>query len=175
MGPLNNNWNLNHITWWFFAENVLEHYNHVILTAMASQITSLTIVFSNVYSGTYERKHQSSASLAFVREIHRWPVNFPHKWPVTGKMFLFDDVIMEISKVKWQSFCSGLHISIYQMPMNHWKKHHSTPIVNACMRRKPMSLLVQIMACHLVGTEPLSETVLEYCWLNPWEWNLMKS
>ena len=40
------------------------------------------------------RKHQSSASLAFVREIHRGPVNFPHKWPVTRKMFPFDDVIM---------------------------------------------------------------------------------
>ena len=40
------------------------------------------------------KKHQSSASLAFVREIHRGPVNFPHKWPVTRKMFPSDDVIM---------------------------------------------------------------------------------
>ena len=38
--------------------------------------------------------HQSSASLAFVRGIHRWPVNSPHKLPVTRKMFPFDDVIM---------------------------------------------------------------------------------
>ena len=44
--------------------------------------------------GCYQRKHQSSASLAFVREIHRGPVNSPHKWPVTRKMFPFDDVIM---------------------------------------------------------------------------------
>ena len=42
-----------------------------------------------------QRKHQSSASLAFVRGIHWGPVNFPHKWPVTRKMFPFDDVIME--------------------------------------------------------------------------------
>ena len=42
----------------------------------------------------YQRKHQSSASLAFVRGIHRVPVNSPHKWPVTRKMFPFDDVIM---------------------------------------------------------------------------------
>ena len=42
---------------------------------MASQITSLPIVYSNVYSGADQRKHQSSASLAIVREIHRWPVN----------------------------------------------------------------------------------------------------
>ena len=63
--------------------------------AMVSQITSLTIVYSTVYSGTDQKKHQSSASLAFVREIQRWPVNSSHKWPVTRKMFPFDDVIMD--------------------------------------------------------------------------------
>ena len=62
---------------------------------MASEITSLTIVYSTVYSGADQRRHQSSASLAFVRGIHRRPVNSPHKWPVTRKMFPFDDVIME--------------------------------------------------------------------------------
>ena len=61
---------------------------------MACQITKLTIVYSTVCSGTYQRKHQSSASLAFVRGIHRSPVNSPHKWPVTRKMFPFDDVMM---------------------------------------------------------------------------------
>ena len=45
----------------------------------ASQITSLGIVYSTVYSGVNQRKHQSSASLAFVRRIHRGPVNSPHK------------------------------------------------------------------------------------------------
>ena len=54
---------------------------------MASQITSLTIVYSIVYSGAGQRKHQSSASQAFVRRFHRGPVNFPHKWPVTRKCF----------------------------------------------------------------------------------------
>ena len=54
---------------------------------MASQITSLTSIYSTVYSGADERKHQSSASLAFVRGIHRGPVNSPHKWPVTRKCF----------------------------------------------------------------------------------------
>ena len=62
--------------------------------AMASQITSLTIVYSTVYSDADQRKHKSSASLAFVRGIHRGPVNCPHKWPVTRKMCPFDDVIM---------------------------------------------------------------------------------
>ena len=70
------------------------HYSDAIMGMMASQITSLTIVYLTVHSGTDQRKHQSSASLAFVWEIHRWPVNFPHKWPVTRKMFPFDDVIM---------------------------------------------------------------------------------
>ena len=58
--------------------------------AMASQITSLTVVCLTVY----QRKHQSSASLSFVRGIHRWPGNSPHKWPVTQKIFPFDDVSM---------------------------------------------------------------------------------
>ena len=70
------------------------------MTAMASEITSLTIVYSTVYSGTDQRKHQSSESQAFVRGIHQWPVNSPHKGPVTRKMFPFDDVIMHYSDVK---------------------------------------------------------------------------
>ena len=68
------------------------------MAATASQITSLTIVYSTVYSGADQRKHQSSASLAFVRGIHRGPVNSPHKWPVTRKMFPFDDVIMAVER-----------------------------------------------------------------------------
>ena len=48
-----------------------------------------------LYLDTDQRKHQSSASLAFVRGIHRGPVNSPHKWQVTRKMLPFDDVIME--------------------------------------------------------------------------------
>ena len=65
------------------------------MSAMTSQITSLTIVYSNVYSGADQREHQSSASLAFVRGIHWWPVNSPQKGPVTRKMFPFDDIIMK--------------------------------------------------------------------------------
>ena len=63
------------------------HYSDVIMGAIASPITSLTIVYSTVYSGADQRKHQSSASQAFVREIHRASVNSPHKGPVTRKMF----------------------------------------------------------------------------------------
>ena len=70
------------------------HYNDVIMGAMASQITSLTIVYTTVYSDADQRKHQSSTSLAFGWGIHRGPVNSPHKWPVTRKMVPFYDVIM---------------------------------------------------------------------------------
>ena len=70
------------------------HYCDVIMGPIASQITSLTIVYSTAYSEADQRKHQSSASLAFVRGIHRWPVNSTHKWPVTRKMLPFGDVIM---------------------------------------------------------------------------------
>ena len=63
------------------------HYCDVIIGPMVSKITSLTILYSTVHSGADQRKHQSSASLAFVQGIHRWPVNSPHIWPVTRFFF----------------------------------------------------------------------------------------
>ena len=74
----------------------LFHYGDVIMSAMASKITSLAIGYSTVYSGENERKHQSSASLAFVRGIKCRPVNSPQKEPVTRNMFPFDDVIKSV-------------------------------------------------------------------------------
>ena len=82
----------------------LQNGDHFVIASMGlslqwrhnerDQIPSRTIVYSNVYSGADQRKHQSSASLAFVRGIHWWPVNSPHKWSVMRKMFPFDDVII---------------------------------------------------------------------------------
>ena len=54
-------------------------YSDVIMSTTASQITGVSFVYSTVCSGIDQRKHQSSASLAFVRGIHRSPVNSPHK------------------------------------------------------------------------------------------------
>ena len=68
------------------------HCSDVIMRAMACHITGIFIVCSTVCAD--QRKHQSSASLAFVRGIHRRPVNSPHKRPVMWKMF---DVIMMTS------------------------------------------------------------------------------
>ena len=91
------------------------HYDDVIMSTIASQITSLTIVYSTVYSDADQRKHQSSASLAFVWGIHRGPVNSPHKWPVTRKMFPFEDVIMvtprrNTTKLESHSFLFGCNV-----------------------------------------------------------------
>ena len=63
------------------------HYTEAIMSMMASQITGVSIVYSTVCSGADQRKHQSSTALAFVRGIHHWPMNSPHKGPVTQKMF----------------------------------------------------------------------------------------
>ena len=79
------------------SEPIRQHPWHccdAIMGTVASQITSLTIVYTTVYSDADQSRHQSSASLAFMWGIHRGPVNSPHKGPVTRKMFSFDDVIM---------------------------------------------------------------------------------
>ena len=73
---------------------IVWHYSDVIMGAVTFQVTNLTIIYLTVYSGADERKHQSSSSLAFVWGIHWSSVNSPHKWPVTRKMFPFDDVKM---------------------------------------------------------------------------------
>ena len=86
------------------------HYNDVIMSGMASQITSLTIVYSTVHSsGAYQRKHQSSVSLVFVRGIHswrwinRWPVNSLLKGPEMRKLFPFNDVIVNTFRLRHNS------------------------------------------------------------------------
>ena len=69
------------------------HYNDVIMGTIASQITSLTIVYSIVYSNADQRKHQSSASLAFVRGITqsfiqtqiKENIKGPRHWPLCGE------------------------------------------------------------------------------------------
>ena len=76
------------------AKSALLHYSDVTMNVIVSQITGVSIVCSTVCSGADHRKHQSSVSLAFVRGIHRRPVDSLHNRPVTRKMFSFADVIM---------------------------------------------------------------------------------
>ena len=89
------------------------HDSDVIMGAMASQITSLTLVYSTVYSGADKKQHKSTASLAFVRGIHRWPVDSPHKWPIARKMFPFNDVIMQ----RFSDYCK------FHIPENLRNRH----------------------------------------------------
>ena len=95
------------------------------LGAMVSQITSLTIVYPTVYLCADQRKYQSSASLAFMRGIHQWPMNSPHKGTVTRKLFPFDDVIMwthkrhrilqQIDRIITTPHCSIIFPDVYPM------------------------------------------------------------
>ena len=94
------------------------HHNDVIMGTMVSQFTRLTMVYSTIYSDA-DKKYQSSGWLAFVRGIHRWPVNSPHKGPVTRWVFPFDDVIVWFkgnmcrSWVHWSTnvyVCTGVPI-----------------------------------------------------------------
>ena len=93
------------------------HYNDmdIIMSTMASHITSLTIVYSSVYSGADQRKHQSSASLAFVRGIYRSPVNSPHKGQWRGKCF-------HLMTLSWKS--------IKATPMLY-SQYHTCPLAGA--------------------------------------------
>ena len=57
------------------------HYSDIIMSMMASQITGISIACSSVCSGTDQRKQKISVSLAFVRGVHQWLVDSPHKGP----------------------------------------------------------------------------------------------
>ena len=101
--------------------------------AMASQITSLTIVYSTVYSGADQKIYGSSASVAFVRGVHRWP----HKWPLTRKRFPFDDVIVAYE------FCDVFRFSIYRK----WNMLLSVQWGNGCLILKYLSSYICVCPC----------------------------
>ena len=90
--------------------------------AMTSQTTNVSIVYSTVCSGADQTKHQSSASLAFVRGIHRWPMNSTHKGPIRWKMFPFDDVIMLYHKMLIGVFSHHLP-RLNNKKTYMWRKH----------------------------------------------------
>ena len=119
-------------------------YNDVIMNARASQSTGVSVFYSTVCSGADLRKHQSSASLDFVRRIHRWPVNSPHKWPVTWKMLPFDDVIM--IKFLLQQSHRRTRIPGWAW-ITSWvsKKHHKHPMIHAGINK----LITSRQICQL--------------------------
>ena len=71
------------------------HYIDVILTTVVSQITSVRVVYSIVYSDADQRKTSKLSVTGHCGGISPGPVNSPHKGPVTRKMFPFDDAIMK--------------------------------------------------------------------------------
>ena len=89
-----------------------DHHSDAIMSAMASFIASPMSDYSIVSSSADQRKHQNSTSLAFLRGIHRWPVNSPDKWPVTRKMFPF----MTSSCLIWVQGKSGTNILYCNTP-----------------------------------------------------------
>ena len=102
------------LCWWVIWH--LWHSCDVITSALVSKITSVSILGSTACSGVDQRKHISSASLSLVRKIQRWPVNSPHKGPVTRKIFPLDDVIMVCKlitgeyRLRYSLMCNSLAI-----------------------------------------------------------------
>ena len=144
--------NFTHLTPYITHYIGYKHYGDVIRGMVVSQIIILTTVYSTVYWGADQRKHQSSTSLAFVWGIHRSPVNSPHKWPVTWKMFSFDDVIMSDLKMQYLH-----HMALILLL---WIAHCCLVIQHSIV--KLMSSLVQLMTCHQFGAKPLPEPMQTY-------------
>ena len=143
--------------WECFRESP-QHYNDVIMSTMMSQITSLTIVYSSVYSDADQRKHQSSTSLAFMRGIHRWLVNSLHKGPVTRKVFPFNDIIMMFLEfpVLFVGRIDSIYFPMLDTPVgrepdiSHQCYHGNSLIINpgtACDEKKLIRLLFYIHIC----------------------------
>ena len=96
------------------------HYSDVIMSAMASQITGVLIVYSTACSGADQRKHQSSASLVCVRVTGEFPAvtgEFPAQKPVTRNMFQFDDVIMKTGNIDVGDECSSMKCEVSDPPV----------------------------------------------------------
>ena len=98
---------------------LLSHYSDMIMSAMASWITGVSIIYLTVCSGADQRKYQNFASLAFARGNHRSPANSPHKGPVTRKMFPFVDVIMSLSITAVDDWFNNYHAVTY-LAISSW-------------------------------------------------------
>ena len=123
------------------------------MSILPSQITSLAIVYSTVYSGGDQRKHQSSMSMAFVRGIYHWPVNSGHKGPVTPKMFPFDDEVM------FSDYITPMPV---KQPWRMWVINHMTELVLAPYQNKTRK---QSTNCMEYTVYFFSNTMIHLCCL----------
>ena len=149
--------------------------------AIESQITSLIIVYSIVYSDTDQRNHEGSASLVFVRGNHRWPVNSPHKWPVTQKMFPFDDVIMKLPFLT--SIWRMCVFMIRFLRKHNWdqidvgnikRRLFASHAIGVCEKWKRISNVVDGIPCH--ATDEKATAVMFYIlsswWARTWTYEI---
>ena len=128
------------------------HYVDVIMTTVASQITSLAVVYSIVYSGADERKHQSSASLAFVRGIHR------DRWiPRTNGQLRGKCFHLMTSSWLARIRSGSQYLVSYGLNVTH-EKHHC--VLHVCVEqlyitdyliRAPPEWMVCIYVCRFIG------------------------
>ena len=109
------------------------HNNGVIMSAITSQITGASIVCSTVGAGPDQRKHQSCASLAFVRGIHRWPVNSSRKRPVTRKCFhlMTSSLIYSIDSIVYRPCKANWPPSTMR---KNWNYLHNPSAENICIQ-----------------------------------------
>ena len=131
------------------------HYNDVIMSEIASQNSSLMLINWTVYSGADQRKHQSSASLAFVGGIHRWPVNSPDKGPVTRKMFPFDDVIMIRDRDRYQITIKHNKLASFPFRNSHYNNMMITTLLSGSYA--PMGILIYGKAAFILTWHPWSQ------------------
>ena len=125
---------------WGLTDN---HYNDLIMSVMASQITVISIVYLTVSSGADQIKHQSFVSLAFVRGIHQWQENSPHKAPVTRKMFPFDDVIIKSTLDQLMAWCRQVTNPFLEPILAQNLYRHMTSLGHNAFNR-----YVQIVVCY---------------------------
>ena len=144
-----------------YNTNSAAHYNGVIMSAKTSQITSVSILCSTVGPGADHRKHESSTSLAFVRGIHRWLVNSPHKRPVTRKMLQFDDFITK------EAFFQSNELIWSLWHTTGSQAYHGHMIFSRLVKAKNLqdglhllSLLISLLWTHWWGSKLLKYNIL---------------
>ena len=166
-----------------------EHWRHNGCDGVSNHQPRDLIVFSTVYPGADQRKHLSSASLAFVQGIHRWPVNSPHKWPVTRKMFPFDDIIMGVSS-DFIAPATAARVKVlpqltwpisFKIPGHEIHEHHAVFIprerfphywrfgvgIHWSPHRGPVMWIYDV--CFVIGPNKLLNIQLSWWWFEtPW-------
>ena len=140
-------------------------------------------LLNRFFSGADQRKHQSSASLAFLWGFYRTPVNSPHKGPVTRKMLSFDDVIMRRDRLLIVSlYYNAQNISIKNemglfTKYSKWQSQATTQCADTikpnvdCLPSRKKSTLIDIFKkgmCETVRSFLIEKCGWIYHWLEWW-------